>query len=61
MEDPRKYHEILGLKPEASDEEMKQAYREITTVCISDTHGLHRNLSIPEGDILTRLSPIAPI
>jgi predicted phosphodiesterase len=31
---------------------------DIKIVCISDTHGLHRNLSIPEGDILIHAGDI---
>jgi predicted phosphodiesterase len=31
---------------------------DIKIVCISDTHDLHRNLSIPEGDILIHAGDI---
>jgi Icc-related predicted phosphoesterase len=33
----------------------------LTIVCISDTHGLHREIDVPEGDLLIHAGDVSPL
>jgi hypothetical protein len=44
-------HTSLGTFTKMSEEDVAQCQR-VTVACLSDTHGRHRDVFVPEADIL---------